>query len=300
MNDQRRLSIDVGRVIAELQAVAKAFELRNKVYRAMFRGRGLEFDGYRDYSPEDDASLIDWKATMRGNRTLIKRYIEERDLKIVFALDVSERMVFGSTAKLKCEYAGEIIAALAHLIMDADDQVGIVLYNDSIVDFIPPKKSYHQFDLIMDRISDASIYKGESNFKVLLDFLIGSVDRSVHSVIVISDFLHCTPELSQDFSILASKYETIAAMVRDPLDRTLPSIDREILIEDPVSKQQLLINPKLYRAEYERNALQQEQMVKDILKRSNIDLLSLDTSAPFFVPLATFLRDRVERKGGII
>ena len=72
-------------------------------YTSIFRGKGLEFDTYRNYSPGDDASFIDWKASARANELLVKEYVEERDVKIFFLVDVSSSMVFGSTEKLKNE-----------------------------------------------------------------------------------------------------------------------------------------------------------------------------------------------------
>ena len=51
-------------------------------YKSVFRGRGLEFLDYRLYTPDDDASLIDWKATSRSNKTMIKVFEEERDINV--------------------------------------------------------------------------------------------------------------------------------------------------------------------------------------------------------------------------
>src|SRR3989344_8757002 len=100
----RRLNVDIPGRISELQAAVRDFEFKTKLYRVILRGRGVEFDGFRSYSSDDDASAIDWRASRRANKLLVRQYIEERNLSVVFAVDVGEHMVFGSTEKLKCEF----------------------------------------------------------------------------------------------------------------------------------------------------------------------------------------------------
>src|SRR3972149_6381710 len=96
----KRLNVDVAGSITELQAVLKEFRLRRDIYKILFRGKGLEFDGYRDFSPDDNAEDIDWKATARSQKLLVRRYKEEREMKIMFLIDTGTNMVFGSTEKL--------------------------------------------------------------------------------------------------------------------------------------------------------------------------------------------------------
>ena len=129
--DIKRLNVDIPKSVGEFQALSKEFELKAKLYKTLFRGKGLDFDGYRTYAPEDDAQNIDWKASKRSNELLVKQYIEERNLKVVFVIDVGENMVTGSTEKLKCEYVAEIVAALAHLIIISGDKIGFILYNEN-------------------------------------------------------------------------------------------------------------------------------------------------------------------------
>ena len=101
---RQKLNVNIPRAITDFEAAAKEFELKEKLYRIIFRGKGLEFDKFRDYSPDEDASNIDWKASLRANKLTARQYIEERNLNIVFVFDVSESMIFGSLDKLKNEY----------------------------------------------------------------------------------------------------------------------------------------------------------------------------------------------------
>jgi len=147
--------------ISEFEKAMKIFPVKNILYRAVFRGKGLEFDSYRDFEEgSDDASLIDWKASLRANRLLAKSYIEERDLNVYFMLDVSNSMLFGSGNKLKAEYAAEMIVALSRLMVGSGDRVGLIMFSDDIVKIVQPSKSKNQFAIFTKFLSDTSLYGG--------------------------------------------------------------------------------------------------------------------------------------------
>ena len=98
-------------------------------YQSVFKGQGLEFADYRTYTQGvDDASLIDWKASRRANNLLVKEFIEERNLEVIFMVDVSSQMLAGSVQKLKAEYIAEIVAAMGYSILKAGDAVGLLLF----------------------------------------------------------------------------------------------------------------------------------------------------------------------------
>ena len=83
-------------------------------YHSVFKGRGMEFAEVRPYQPGDDVRTIDWNVTARMGEPFVKQYVEERDLTVFLAIDVSGSLSFGSRAILKRELAAEI-AALARL-----------------------------------------------------------------------------------------------------------------------------------------------------------------------------------------
>jgi len=291
-----KLNVDIPRKVSEFEAAMQEFFIRRIVYRIVFRGKGLEFDSYRDFSPDDDASDIDWKASARANKMLVKQYVEERDLKIMFVVDVGENMVFGSQEKLKCEYAAEMIAALSHLILGSRDQVGFIFFNEKIIDIIMPEPGIKRFHLFADKLSNARIYNGGSNIEVALDYLINYLDESINSVILVSDFIKLNKNLSKKLNLVSTKFETMALMVKDPLDMTLPDINEEIVVEDPLTKEQMIVNPLIAKRTYEKNAIEKEKIVEDMFQTSNIDFLKLSTDESFVGHLANFLKGRLEKR----
>lgn len=292
----KKLNLDIADRITEFESLMRKFLVKRILYKLIFRGKGLEFEGYREYSPDDDAQDIDWKASMRSGETLVKKYIEERDLNVVFVVDISENMVFGSTKKLKCEYAAELSAALSHLIINSGDKIGFVLFDDNIKKMVSPKGGLKQFYLFVDNLSNPSNYGGNSNLKSTISYLSNYLSRSTSVVIIISDFIRMNKNIKEDLTLFAKNFETMALIVNDPLDKTLPNLNREMVVEDPVSGEQLIINPHIAKKEYERKAREHSEMIKRVFEDSGVDYLNLMTDKPFVVDLAQFMAARADKK----
>lgn len=295
-----KLNLDIPGSISEFESAIHEFLLKRVIYKIILRGKGLEFDSYRDFSPDDDAGSIDWKASSRANKLLARQYIEERDSKIMFVVDVGDNMVLGSQERLKCEYAGEMVAALAHLILTSNDKIGFILFNDKIVKSVMPKSGMKHLSLFADFLSDVRMYGGNSKIEGVLDFLINYLDDSIKCIIFVSDFLKLHRGLFKKLELISFKFETMAFMVRDPLDTSLPDINGEVIIEDPVTHEQMIINPKVAKRTYERNALEQEKTVEEMFKDCDIDFLRLNTGVRFVEPLANFLKERVEKRKHLV
>jgi uncharacterized protein (DUF58 family) len=290
------LNADVSASISQLRDALKDFELRLKLYRILFRGKGLDFDGYRTYSPEDDASLIDWKASMRANKTMVKQYREEQDIQIMFVVDVGEHMLTGSSPKLKAEYMVEALAALMHLVLKEGDRIGLITFNNRVTNVIVPKKGNKHFDYMLDVLLDSSTYGGGSDFLTVSEFLIDYVGRSVKAVIFVSDFLAMKESAVKQMQIIGDKFETLAIMVKDPLDRQLPDVGGEVVFEDPTTGEQLLVDPKIARRMYAAYTKKQDELARSIFTRAGIDILSLSTDVGFVPGLAEFIKERVKQR----
>lgn len=288
---KRELNVDIAGAVSELETLVKKVLPKNIMYQLLL-SKGLEFDGYRDYTQNDDAALIDWKASVRGKKLLVRKYIEERDLKFIFIIDVSDNMIFGSTEKLKCEYTAEFTAALAHLILTTGDRVGFIFFNDSIVKSRLPELGNRQFEILVNYLSNPLNYGGVSDLSKVLDGVIDMIDRNTSMIFLISDFINVDKTYQKKLESLAGLFETVAIIVRDPLDKTLPEINKEIVIEYSETGEKLLINPKVAKGVYEKNAADQLNSLKEMFKNCNIDFLELSTDKSASVEIAGFLKER--------
>ena len=295
----KRLNPEILKCISRFEAaMRKRFLVKTIFFEKVFRGKGLEFDSYRAYTPEDDAGLIDWKASKRFGKPLLRQYIEERSLKIFFIVDVSDNMVFGSI-RLKSELAAEISTSLAHLILGLGDSIGFALYNKNIVSMKMFSRGTKQFYIFAKELSNPHIYGGRSDLKKTLEFLMPYL-KGASSVFIISDFIKTDKDFYKTLKEFAAKYETIGIMIRDPVDLSMPDLKREIVIEDPDTGRQLLINPSLIKHQYEKYAMLQKREVEKIFKNANVDLVDIYTNQDFVKPLVTFLKSRVERRKYIL
>ena len=292
----KELNVNLPRTIARFEAaMKKRFLVKTIIYEKVFRGKGLEFDSFRNYNLGDDASLIDWKSTMKAHQPLIKQYIEERALKVFFIVDVGDNMVFGSGEKLKNEAAAEISASLAHLITGLGDSIGFALYNDGIVNMRMPSTGIKQFYIFTKNLTDPKSYGGKSDLKKALTSLLPYL-KEVSAVFIISDFVRMDAECEKILKGFSRRFETVGIMVRDPVDMKMPDLKREVVIEDVYTGEQLLINPGLIKHEYEKYALEQKKKVAEVFKKAGSDLIEIYTDKDFIKPLTESLNARVRRR----
>lgn len=286
----KKFDINFSSAVSQFEKIIKDFQMRKVVYKTVFRGKGLEFDSYRDLNPEDDAGMIDWKASLRSNKLLAKQYVEERDTDIYFVVDSSNSMLFGSGKKLKAEYSAEVVAALSHLIANSDDKPGLIMYSDKEVKVVHPGKTRNQFFLMIKSLSEPNFYGGRFNLANCIDYILKTVRSKYSVIILVSDFINSDNE--KELKLLTAKFETMAIMIRDPLDERIPKSSYQIVLQDPNSNKQILVDPSLVAERYYESAMRKKQEVKEKFKQIGIDLLELHTDNPFVIDLAAFLKLR--------
>ena len=143
---------------------ARADELFAGAYRSVFRGRGMEFAEVREYLPGDEVRSIDWNVTARMGRPFVKRYVEERELTVMLAVDLSGSSQFGTVSRFKSEMAIELAAVLTMSAVRNNDRVGLVIFTDRIEHVVPPRKGRrHVLRLIREHYCNALPIPGGCN-----------------------------------------------------------------------------------------------------------------------------------------
>jgi len=274
----------------DLKPMVKKFEIFTKKntlseiggnYLSLFKGKGLDFAGYREYTHQDDSSDIDWKASLRSNQTLIKKMEEERNIKVFFLFDVSDSMLFASTKKLKCEYGAEIVASLCFGVLSAGDNVGVVMFSDKVNKLIPLNMGPQHYYSIIKELSDPSNYGGRFNFGQTLKFL-NSYLPSNSIVIVVSDFIGLGNNWKTHFKIASRKFDFLfLVMVRDPVDNKLPEDTGQVTVQDPFSTTKLLVDPEFMGQAYMDKSREIRQKIKYDFLKEGCDTLELVTTDPF-------------------
>ncbi|MFH0978259.1 MAG: DUF58 domain-containing protein [Candidatus Woesearchaeota archaeon] len=260
-------------------------------YLTAIKGRGLEFEGFRPYSINDDASQIDWKATLKAQQVLVKKYIEERNITVIILFDVSNSMLFASTDKMKAEYSAELIASISFAALQAGDYVGLIMFNEGIVNVSPPMMGKRQYYMLTTKLSNPQMYGGGFDLGKALRYLTGYLKKQA-IVIIVSDFFGLKGEWERELTVASSKFDFMAIVVRDPHDLTIPEDVGQVVIKDPFSEREMVVDSRNIKAAFERIAKQEQEKVLNVLKLHRIPFLSLTTDKPFVNPVTSFLKTR--------
>lgn len=267
-------------------------EYISSAYRSKFRGRGLEFEGFRAYLPGmDDAKDIDWKSSLRSRDLLVRVHREERNLNIFFLFDVSDTMLYSSTEKLKCEYAAELVATLSYGILNVGDRVGLCMFNNKIVKIVPAGSGMRHFYFITRALSNPGNYGGGFNLSNALKFATGYLPHG-SVIFLVSDFLGLEKDWKRYLSMSALKYDLTAFIIRDPRDMTLPDVGGQIVMADPLSDNELLIDADSIRDDYENATTEQLIEITAHFTQTNSDYIVLFTDTEFFYPVLKFFERR--------
>ena len=213
----------------ELLRRVRAIELRARrlvddlflgEYHAVFRGRGIEFDELRPYVVGDDVRSIDWKSYARTGQPLVRRYREDRDLTVLFAVDVSASQTAGAAERSKASLAAELCAVFALAAIRNNDRAGLLLFASAPERYLRPAGgSVHVLRLVREVLSARPETRG-TDLGAALEYLTG-VQRRRATLFIISDFL--TEGYARALRAAARRFDIIAVRIREPLDEQLPA-----------------------------------------------------------------------------
>jgi uncharacterized protein (DUF58 family) len=189
-------------------------------YRAIFRGQGIEFDEIRPYVPGDEVRSIDWKILARTGNPFVRRYREDRDLTVIFAVDVSASQQVGALPQSKADLAAEICAVLALAAIRNKDRVGLLLFASKPERFIRPAGgSMHVLRVVREVLWAQPESRG-TDIGAALEYLNG-VQRRRATVFLVSDFL--AGGYGRQLRAAARRHDLIAIRIREPIDEALPN-----------------------------------------------------------------------------
>jgi uncharacterized protein (DUF58 family) len=261
-------------------------------YHSAFHGRGIEFSQVREYQPGDDIRTIDWNVTARSGVPHVKQFIEERDLTILIAVDVSGSMSFGSVDWRKCDIAAELTSIFAFSAVQNSDRVGLLLFSDRVRKYIPPRRGRGHAQVIVRAAVDAAMRgtRGMADMEQATRFLErASAKRAV--VILLSDFLDGAFEHA--LKRLNLKHDLIAIAISDPREEHVPHPGLARIVDAETGEARLV---DLRRTETGKRAAQRRQQLERRFRSGGIDWLPVSTAMSYDRELLRFFRDRIIRR----
>jgi len=232
-------------------------------FTTLFKGKGMEFAGYREYSYTDDASTIDWSASLRSKKTLVREYEVQKNFSIFLMLDVSDKMLFTSTKKnkLKVEHGAELLNKIAYAAIQANNAVGMGMFADGLVTRIWPNIGTGQMARINRELRHIQNYGGKCNVKRAL-VQTNTYLKQRTLIIIISDFVGMEAGWTRMITGLREAHEVMGLAVRDPRDEEFPAMTGQFVLQDPNSDEKMLIDISQYKKIYKDQVIKDDQHIR--------------------------------------
>jgi uncharacterized protein (DUF58 family) len=263
-------------------------------YHSVFKGQGMEFDEVREYQPGDDIRAIDWNVTARMGAPYIKRFMEERELVVMFLLDVSASGRFGSTDKTKIETAAEICALLAFSAIQNNDKVGAVVFTDDVEEYIPADKGRrHALHVIRELLFYDPRGRG-TDIGRALEFLQRVLKRKA-IVFVLSDFM--SPDFYRPMAMAARRFDVVALRIQDQRERSLEGSGLMRVWDQEAGGERIIdLSGARARERFERHVREHDENLQSQFRRCGVDVVDIDTGSDYILPLTQFFKARAKRR----
>ena len=267
-------------------------------HASRLRGRGLNFDELRRYQPGDDLRHLDWRASLRTGKPVVRTFTEERDRPALIVVDQRMSMFFGSVRSFKSAVAAELGALAAWMVFNDGDRVGGMVFNDQRIDSVAPLRSRTRVEALCSRIaqqnaelkaSNAEPEGGSQLDKVLQQCL--AVAGHDHLICLVSDFAGAGPRTLQLLQQLSAHNDVVALQVYDPLALNVPS-HGHLLVTQGQLHVTLQVSKRRVRQPLEDFLGGRLNDVASLLRRSQVPLLMISTA----LPAAEQLRSELGRR----
>jgi uncharacterized protein (DUF58 family) len=266
------------------------------LHRSPYHGFSVEFAEHRQYMPGDEIRHVDWKVYGKTDRFYVKQFEEETNLKSYILVDQSASMGIADAGKVsKFDYASYLAAALSYLMIHQRDAVGLMLFNERISRYLPPRSVQSYLTPLLGELENAKP-AGAANWTTSLHQIAEQIKRR-GLIIVLSDFLprDLDTEPAQMLAGLKHfrhrKHEVLVFQILDPLDYRFDFRD-DAIFQDVESGTQLPTQPHHLRAAVQKEIDEYLAWFKRQCRENQIDYTLMDTATDFDRALMQYLLKR--------
>jgi uncharacterized protein (DUF58 family) len=264
----------------------------NGLHRTPYFGASVDFAEHRGYVQGDDIRRVDWKVFARTDRYYIKEFEADSNANFTVLLDTSKSMAFGARLS-KLDYAKTLAACLTYLVHKQRDRVGLVTFDEEIVDFVPASAKH--MDVVLHALDRAQAVRPGRLGPPLKKLAEHFGRRGI--VVLISD-LYEDPEAVMDaVSLIRFRgNDVIIFHVLDPAEIEF-DFGEPAAFEDLESGDQLPIVPDALGAQYRRLVQEHIAALTARAAERRIDYAMFSTATPLDYALFNYLsiRDRLTR-----
>jgi uncharacterized protein (DUF58 family) len=265
------------------------------LHRAAVHGSSVEFAEHKEYSPGDELRHVDWKAYAKLDRYYVKQFEQESQLTVYLVLDASASMAFSGGGIAKLQYGGLLLAALAYLVIQQQDKVGLIACGDrSLETLVPPRGRTNHFHDLMSVLESilARGAAGDESPAAALARIAELTRRRRALVILASDLFDPDDETLRALAQLrAQRHDVSVLHLLDPHERSFP-YDGLTQFDALESAHKMLVNPAAIRRDYLERMEGFLTRVRGALTAAGVDYHLVDTSQPLEKTLLALLVTR--------
>jgi uncharacterized protein (DUF58 family) len=260
------------------------------LHQSPYLGFSVDFAEYRQYMPGDDIRRIDWKVYARSDRFYVKEYEGDTNTNIYLLLDISASMGYKSAELSKIEYASYLAASLAYFAQRQKDSVGLVTFDETLVDKLPARCRLGHVSTILHILDRVNPTASTEFRKPLL--ALAETFRRRGIVVLISDLYAPVDDVVHSLRQFRHKgNDMVVFHILDPQERNF-QFSKVFRLEDMETRREVVMVPEEARRDY----LEKLSAHSDVIKREcgilGIDYLLLDTSQPLDYALYSYLATR--------
>lgn len=266
------------------------------LHRSPYHGFSVEFAQHREYTPGDEIRYIDWKVVARSDRYYVKEFEEETNLKGTILFDASASMDYaGGGRPSKREYAAIVAAALAQLLIQQRDAVGLATFHDGVQEYLPPRSLPSHYQQMLERMLDCPS-RPKSDLAATFHELADRIKRR-GLIIVLSDLFGDADAILMGLRHFRHrKHEVIVFQILDDDEIEFPFTDLtrfEGLELEPA----ILADPRGIRSAYQEQVRQFCHRIERGCREMQIDWVQFNTRHDPADQLARYLASRLQRRG---
>jgi uncharacterized protein (DUF58 family) len=261
----------------------------NGLHKSPYLGLSVDFAEHRQYMPGDDIRRIDWRLYARTDRYFVKQFEADTNANFMVLFDVSKSMEFGHKGLNKFDYARYLAASLTYFSSQQRDRVGLITFDNDIVDYVPPSAKHLDVSLhTLDRAKPAKA----GQLKPALDRIMGTLTRR-GILLVISDLYEPAGEVVDAVKQLRYRgNDVIVFHVLDPAEIEFP-FEEAGNFEDLETGERIPIVPVTQRAKYRELVMSHIAELGRLFSNDQIDYALFDTGTPLDYALFHYLSNRV-------
>ena len=265
------------------------------VHRSPYHGFSIEFAEHREYAPGDDLRYLDWKVFGRTDKFYLKQFEEDTNLVCSLLLDVSESMSYrGPDAPLsKLEYARCAAAALAYLVLQQQDSVGLVTFDKEVRALVRPGSNPSHLEQLLHVMEETSAERKTATGPIFHDLAERFKKRGI--VVVLSDLFDDVDSMLAGLKHFRHRrHDVIVLHVLDPAELDFP-FRQTTLFHGLEQFADVLAAPRVLRKAYLRQFEGFTRRVKQGCRAHQIDYVQMRTDQSLALALSSYLSSRMKR-----